>query len=72
MSEDRTDAAEAVEDGGGGSEEFFSAGKPLSTGTTRKVAIVSQHTRTKNKCETQVMIQDKLMPLDTRICPGAS
>ena len=30
MSEDRGDAAEADEDGGGGSEKLFSAVKPLS------------------------------------------
>lgn len=28
----------------GGDEKFFSAAKSLSTGTTRKVAMVSQHT----------------------------
>jgi hypothetical protein len=45
MFEDRRDAAEADEDGGrGGDEKFFSAAKSLSTGTTRKVAMVSQHT----------------------------
>ena len=42
MQEDRRDAAEADEDGGGGDEKLFSAAKPLSTGTTRKVAMVSQ------------------------------
>ena len=44
MFEARRDAAEADEDGGRGDEKFFSAAKSLSTGTTRKVAIVSQHT----------------------------
>ena len=72
MFEGRRNAAKADKDGGGRDEKLFSAAKPLSTGTTRKVAMVSQHTRTKNKCETLVMIQDKLMLLDTRICPGAS
>ena len=33
MFEDRADAAEADEDGGGGDVKLFSAGKPLSTGT---------------------------------------
>ena len=32
MFEDRADVAEADEDGGGGDGEFFSTGKPLSTG----------------------------------------
>ena len=44
MFEDRRDAAKADEDGGGGDEKFFSVAKSLSTGTTRKVAMVSQHT----------------------------
>lgn len=43
MWEGRRDTAEADEDGGG-DEKFFSAAKSLSTGTTRKVAMVSQHT----------------------------
>lgn len=34
----------ADEEGGGRDEKLFSAGKPLSTETTRKVAMVSQHT----------------------------
>jgi len=42
---DRRDAAEADEDGGGRSEKLFSAAKPLSTGTTWKVATMSQHTK---------------------------
>jgi hypothetical protein len=32
VQEDRRDAAEADEDGGGGDEKLFSAAKPLSTG----------------------------------------
>ena len=42
MQNDRRDAAEVDEDGGGGDEKLFSAGKPLSTETTRKIAMVSQ------------------------------
>lgn len=42
MQKDRRDVAEADENGGGGDEKLFSAVKPLSTGTTRKVAMVSQ------------------------------
>ena len=44
MFEGRRYAAKADKDGGGRDEKFFSAAKSLSTGTTRKVAIVSQHT----------------------------
>jgi hypothetical protein len=36
VSEDRTDAAEADEDGGGGDEKLFSAGKPLNVLVIRK------------------------------------
>ena len=61
MPEDRTDAAEADEDGGRRNEEFFSAGKPLNTGKKEmpcgkaqgdgriRVAIISQHTKTIRK-----------------------
>ena len=47
MSEDRRDAAEADEDGGGGNGkyEIDSMGKPSKKGTVRKVAMISQHTR---------------------------
>ena len=47
MSEDRADAAEADEDGGGGDGVFFSAGKPLSTG--KRTAMVSRKTGQRNR-----------------------
>ena len=59
MQEDRRDAAEADEDGGGGSEEYEIKALRKTVGSGGKVAIISQHMKTKNKCETLVMIQDK-------------
>ena len=60
MQEDRRDAAETYEDGGGGDEEYEEIKILRKTvGSGGKVAIISQHTKTKNKCETLVMIQDK-------------
>lgn len=44
VQKDSRNAAEADEDGGGRDEKFFSTAKPLSTGTTWKVATMSQHT----------------------------
>jgi hypothetical protein len=44
LSEDRADVAEADEDGGGGDDEFSSAGEPLSARNAGKIATVSQHT----------------------------
>ena len=49
MSEDRRDAAETDEDGGGGDEEYEinSMGESVSTVTAGMVAMVSQHTMTR-------------------------
>ena len=60
MFEDRADVAEADEDGGGRDEkyEINSMGKSSGTGTTRKVAMVSQHTGTRiNKEIWQTLIR---------------
>ena len=46
MPEDRRGAAESDEDGVGGDEKLFSAGKPMSARNAGKIATVSQHTRT--------------------------
>lgn len=45
MWEDRRDAAEADEDGGGGDKkyEINSMGKPLRSGLLEMVAMISQH-----------------------------
>ena len=44
MSEDRGADAEADEDGGGGDEKFFSAGKSLSTVTAGKWTDINKAT----------------------------
>lgn len=42
MLEDRADDAEVVEDGGGGDEKFFSAGKPLNALAIKKTMTQDQ------------------------------
>ena len=58
MSEDSRDAGEANEDSGRGDREFFSAAKPLSTGTTWKVATMSQHTRTRREARGEGLVNE--------------
>ena len=51
MQDNRRDAAEAAEDGGGRDEEYEinSMGEPSSTGLLEMVAMVSQHTKTEER-----------------------
>lgn len=48
----------ADEEGGGRSEKLFSAAKPLSTGTTWKVATMSQHTRTRREAKGEGLVNE--------------